>query len=107
MGAHNLRIQTERYKTGNERLKPDERICEYCTLNKCEDEEHFITVCPNYSNLRSDFFDLVSEKNTFFKAYDDHEKFIWLMTNEDNYILSKLAKFISQCFRIRSKTKTT
>ena len=35
----------------------EERICEHCTLNEVEDEEHFIFRCPAYATLRAQHFD--------------------------------------------------
>ncbi len=33
-----------------------DRICEFCTMNVVEDEEHFITSCPLYSVNRANLY---------------------------------------------------
>ena len=48
--SHKLHIETGRHQN----TPREERICHLCTLNKVEDEEHFITECPAYSKLRTE-----------------------------------------------------
>ncbi len=43
ISCHSLHIETGRYINMGKRLKPEERICKYCNLNKVEDENHFFT----------------------------------------------------------------
>ena len=50
--SHKLRVETGRHLD----IPREERICKLCDLNKVEDEEHFISECPAYSNVRREFF---------------------------------------------------
>ena len=50
--SHKLKIETGRHLN----VPREERICELCTLNNIEDEEHFITKCPAYATLRAQYF---------------------------------------------------
>ena len=43
-------------KTGRySNIASENRLCNYCTLNKVEDEQHFLLQCSNYTELRSTF----------------------------------------------------
>lgn len=48
LSAHRLAIEQGRY---NQTVR-SRRICRFCTLNRIEDEFHFILECPKYSHLR-------------------------------------------------------
>ena len=47
--AHNLLVETGRHSN----LDYENRICRLCNLNKIEDEFHFVTECPFYSDIRN------------------------------------------------------
>jgi hypothetical protein len=51
--SHRLKVETGRHMN----VPREERICEHCTLNEVEDEEHFIFRCPAYATLRAQHFD--------------------------------------------------
>jgi hypothetical protein len=40
------------------------------------------------------FIDLINNKNYNFKHLDIREQFIWLMSNEDNFIINQLSDII-------------
>ena len=46
--SHKLEVETGRYQN----IPREKRICKVCPLNKVEDEEHFITECPAYGEIR-------------------------------------------------------
>ena len=100
ISAHRLRIQTGRYqKTAdiNGQLKildRSERLCPRCTLDKIEDEFHFIMECPFFNIDRSHFMSYISNICNNFQQLDIYAKFLWIMTNEDKDILTQLAIFI-------------
>jgi hypothetical protein len=50
--SHKLQVETGRHLD----IPRENRICKLCTLNKVEDEEHFILECPAYSKIRNDAF---------------------------------------------------
>ena len=53
VSSHSLRIQT--WRSGNDRLPRNERICVYCDLNDIDDELHLLLKCPCLNDLRQTF----------------------------------------------------
>ena len=80
------------------RMKPqiprEERICKFCN-NGIESEEHFLVECPLYGR-RQIFFNKVSESVPQFMQLNPHQKFIFLMTQEDDGITKMLVKEIQE-----------
>ena len=70
-------------------LQAKERICKLC-LKAVEDEIHFLFKCEALQNVRTPFIDLINNNNYNFKHLDIREQFIWLMSNEDNFIINQL-----------------
>ena len=100
--AHNLHIETGRYKHGKERLKPNDRICKQCTANIMEDEFHFLMGCSHYKDIRARFFNKIYSHSPIFKTLKLNVQFIWLMANLDTQVIKLLADFIKECFKMRS-----
>lgn len=100
ISAHHLRVETERHKRNP--IYRSQRICKFCNHNVIEDEEHFITQCPSYENLRQQLFLYVTKNCRNFANLDDKTKFTWLMTTEDNSIIQKLCHFLIYSLKIRS-----
>ena len=50
--SHKLRIETGRHT--HIETPREQRLCQLCTMNKVEDEHHFILECPVYENIRRD-----------------------------------------------------
>jgi hypothetical protein len=44
--------------------------------------------------VRTPFIDLINNNNYNFKHLDIREQFIWLMSNEDNFIINQLSDMI-------------
>ena len=63
ISAHTLNIETGRYK----QIPAEERFCEWCnhvTNNKIiENEQHFLTTCPLYGNIRFNLYTKVTRRN--------------------------------------------
>ena len=57
ISSHNLRMEEGRY--GRTKIIRSERCCLKCNTHDIEDEYHFISICPLYSELR----------NTYIKKY--------------------------------------
>jgi hypothetical protein len=74
-------------------LQAKERICKLC-LKEVEDEIHFLLKCEALQNVRTPFIDLINNNNYNFKHLDIREQFIWLMSNEDNFIINQLSDMI-------------
>ena len=82
-----------------------ERKCYFCE-DKIENEEHFLINCPLYSPLR-----LVLEKVCFehcnrYKDLNEEQKFIFLMSNENEKVIKALGKFISDSLIVRDRIVT-
>jgi hypothetical protein len=86
---HNLEIERGRHRG----LQAKERICKLC-LKEVEDEIHFLLKCEALQNVRTPFIDLINNNNYNFKHLDIREKVIWLMSNEDNFIINQLSDMI-------------
>ena len=93
LSAHKLEIEKGRF-ISNTYIPPKERLCKQCNLNECEDEKHFLLRCPLYTNIRESLFNTCSTSNHFFNSYNNDQKFVWLLTNEDMNIMIKVAEFI-------------
>ena len=50
--------------------------------------------CEALQNVRTPFIDLINNNNYNFKHLDIREQFIWLMSNEDNFIINQLSDMI-------------
>ena len=60
-------------------------------------EIHFLLKCEALQNARTPFIDLINNNNYNFKHLHDldiREQFIWLMSNEDNFIINQLSDMI-------------
>ena len=71
-------------------------------MSLVEDEFHFLMICPKFSNLRNSLFQDVNNINPNFRASVDADKFVWLMSQEDEQITLKLARFLKNATRIRN-----
>jgi len=97
LSSHPLNIEALRGTIHN----PDNRLCEMCSLNKVEDEKHFVTECALYSNLRMDLYKNLESNN--FLNLSSENKFIWILTNEDKTICKLVGKFLTDCFSKRKE----
>ena len=86
---HNLEIERGRHRG----LQAKERICKLC-LKEVEDEFHFLLKCEVLQNVRTPFIDLINNNTYNFKHLDIREQCIWLMSNEDNFIINQLSNII-------------
>ncbi len=57
-------------------MKAEERLCFICNTNGIEDEQHFICVCNEYSQLREIMFSKVH--NLKFNLMSNKEKLVYL-----------------------------
>jgi hypothetical protein len=98
--THCLNIEVGRYT----RKAVSERKCELCSLDKIEDEVHFLTECPKYENEREKLYNCIASHNKNFRSLPYTMKFIWLMSNEDKESLFQIATFLSNSFEVRNHT---
>ncbi len=65
-----------------------------------ENEEHFLIECPKYVEQRQELFTLAHRDSIHFTSLSNRNKFIWIMSNENEEILKCLGKFINNCMNI-------
>ena len=96
LGAHRLRIETDRFNKANNYIPPNLRICQMCSTNKMEDELHFLLDCPAYEDLRNEMFVNIQNSNEHFNSYNNVQKLIWLMSSENKQDILTVASFIDR-----------
>ena len=99
LSNHNLLIEKGRHF--RPKLERHDRKCFICK-NDVEDENHFITNCPLYSNQRFPLNRLL-KNNRFFQLFNEEQKFNFIMTNENGDVMVELAKFIFSATKIREE----
>lgn len=87
------------------KIDKNERKCIFCE-NEIENEEHFLIICPIYSAGRKSLENICNEICTRYEHLNENQKFIFLMSNENDKIIKALGKFISNSFIIREKIIT-
>ena len=101
--AHKPRIETEGFNNKNTYIPPELRLCMNCEGKQVEDEFHFIAECNKYTSLRDELFTKCKRYNKYFDDYNNYDKFIWLLSNENLGNLSGfLGTFITEALKIRS-----
>jgi hypothetical protein len=69
LSCHKLHIETGRHVHVTERLDPSDRKCSFCQLQTCEDEFHFVMICPHYTTLRNNFMLSIRTKFPYISDY--------------------------------------
>ena len=109
ISAHQLRIETGRYERKKNQagkisiLEKEEKVCRYCNLSKVEDESHFLLECPLYNHERSNLFNEIRSICEFFLSLNNHDKFYWILNNENYKILSIFSTFLKTCFSLKKQ----
>ena len=78
----------------------------FISLDKVEDEIHFLVECPKYKEERDILFKDISTMCPNFINLSTDDKFLWLTSNEDLLILKNLGKFIIKGFELRQNWST-
>ena len=100
LSDHCLMIEKARHQ----RVVPERqhRICPFCPT-EVEDELHFLTKCPKY-NTRDDLFSDIENKVPNFRAMNDKQKFIYMMTMEDEELMYKIVHTVHDWLEIRANS---
>lgn len=101
LSAHKLKIETDRYNSSNKYIPPEKRICTNCELSITEDEIHFLMNCPNYTSMRKSLFNIAQELCEHFKELTTENKFIWIMSNENEKLIHALGLYLRNAFAKR------
>ena len=99
MSDHKLMIEEGRHY--RPQIPRENRFCNICR-DAVEDEQHMLTNCKLYGQ-RNTWFSEIGRKIPNFINLDDHQKFIFLMTQEDNQLTTEIAKKISDWLNLRDK----
>ena len=105
LGILPLEIETGRYTPiydkhtkKNRKRHPSERLCTSCNMGLCEDEVHFILICPLYSNIRQSLLNSILTDNPNFSNLSNPDQMIYLMQFCQHNVMS----YIQSAWRIRS-----
>ena len=77
----------------------ENRLCMICG-NAVEDEQHMLIDCKLYGQ-RNTWFSKIGEKIPNFTTLDSHQKFIFLMTQEDCQLTREIAEKITTWMNLR------
>lgn len=87
LSAHNLRIQSERYKRMP--IERQSRLCQICHKNQIEDEFHFILECSEFRDLRHQYI------KRYFYTRPSMAKLLDLFNSNNKAILTNLCKYVN------------
>lgn len=88
---HDLEIEKGRYIG----LQANQRLCKLCS-SEMEDEIHFLLKCNKLDHIRKQFLDIMKIKYKNFQALNIKDKFVWLLSSEDHFILDQLYSLITK-----------
>ena len=97
LSDHKLMIKEGRHF--RPKIPRENRWCKYCQT-VVENEQHMLIDCKLYGN-RSKWFAKLIEKCPNFSNLNSHQKFIFLMTQEDAQLSKETAEKISEWFDLR------
>ena len=95
---HKLMIEEGRRTTPQ--TPREQRTCKICS-QQIESEYHFLMKCNLYGSRQS-FFDAVSTSVPQFQSLNSRQKFLFLMTQEDEQITDHLATLIQKWLSLRN-----
>ena len=102
LGVLDLEIEKGRY--GRTPLPIEERLCKLCLdmkIQAVEDEIHFLLHCPYYTKQRERLFEKLTQMHYVLHLLEDSDKFIWLLSQENNNCVHWLSNFIFSATKIR------
>ena len=102
MSDHKLMIEEGRHY--RPKIPRENRLCKICN-DEVEDEQHMLINCKLYGQ-RNKWFTEIGEKIPNFNNLNYHQKFIFLMTQEDNQLIKETAKKNSSWLDLREKIIT-
>ena len=70
-----------------------------------EDEEHFLLYCLTYSSHRCNMLAKVTQKFLCVQELDNSEKFVWLLSQEDNDCIIWVDNFIFSSMKKQKKIR--
>ena len=98
ISAHRLAVEQGRYKTPP--IPLEDRLCQYCSAHKIEDEHHFAMECHNYDEMRQKLFQDIGKICKNFEPLNTENKFIFILSAGID-ISSITASFLYKAFESR------
>ena len=95
-GTFPITVETGRYRG----IPLESRLCPVCK-NGVETEEHFLTVCPAYTNERKQLYSKIHDPH--FPALSNFDKTVYLLTVDS--LIFTVAKAVELFFHIRSELR--
>ena len=99
LSSHQLEIEMGRHTRPP--VEADLRICKMCKENKIDNEVHFLTECTSNAPLREDLFNKAKSTIKDIAKLTKEEKFVNLLTTNDNNLIINIAKFVCDSFTLR------
>ena len=102
-GRHK-RPKTKKKRPKDQKTPVETRYCTYCTGKNIEDEMHFVCDCELYKNIRTKFFEKISDIMCIFSDLAPEQKFVMILLScygGDFEICKLVCKFVSECFSLR------
>lgn len=94
-----MKAETGRYV--RPKIPREERICKNCKQNTVESEEHALTECDLYEELREELFNYITSYCQNCSALSNKNKAIFLLTIEDTNCMQRVAKFCHDALELR------
>ena len=79
----------------------DERVCLLC--NVVDDEIHFVTNCCINETERLVLYRKLDTTDPEFTLLSDRDKFVYLMGNRNENVMTWFAEFVHQSFHVRNE----
>jgi hypothetical protein len=97
VSAHRLMIELGR----RTRTAVEQRLCPKCSLSQVEDEWHFLSVCPLYSEPRSKLLKLLNEKTPLLKQLPFDDQLCWIMASKDDEVINAVGEYVYMAMKMR------
>ena len=94
---HDLMI--ERGRRIRPKLPREQRLCSFCPI-EIENEQHMLIDCTLYGS-RHKLFEKIAGKYPNFSTLNSQQKFIFLMTQEDEQLVLETAVSLNSWLRLR------
>jgi exonuclease III len=103
LSSHSLEIEKGRHC--KPKLSVGNRICKVCKQGEIEDEQHMVTGCVLYGDLRKTLFDVIQKSKP--EIFTGPNVFYNIMSCKDIKIQFSLGKFLIKAFKKRDNTLNT
>ena len=103
LSDHNLTIERGRHR--QTWLPKEDRLCPHCTQHEVETELHFLTTCPNYTQIRETFFPQFTNQHKDFNQIQQKDKLPYIL-GETSTSSNLAARYVKSCHDKRTSSRT-